>query len=290
MCKASKLVMFRELNPKDAKSWFPVSLMLVAMIYTGSLGLQYLPVSLFTVFKNLTIIGVALGERKLFQSRITPLMWLSFGLIVGSSLLGAYNDITFNLLGYTWMLLNCIMSAGYILYMRRAIKAVGFADLDSVYYNNCLGVPVMLLLSLAVDNWREFLGQYFGIGPLAEQRASLMLGMLASSVSAFMISYSTAWSVRVASSTTYSMCGALNKLPIAISGFLFLSSERAAFSLGNLASVLLAFASGLIYSMAQIRMRAQKALASAPVPPTAAEMIQVATGETDDPNASMLAK
>lgn len=52
------------------------------MIYTGSVSLQYLPVSLFTVFKNLTIILIATGERKMFKSEITPLMWLSFGMIV----------------------------------------------------------------------------------------------------------------------------------------------------------------------------------------------------------------
>lgn len=247
--------------------------MLVAMIYTGSLGLQHLPVSLFTVFKNLTIIGVALGERHLFQSRITPLMWLSFGMIVASSLLGAFHDMTFNLRGYAWMLANCLMSAGYILYMRRAIKAIGFADLDSVYYNNCLGVPVMLLLSLVVDDWAGFRMLYFGQGPLVDQRSSLVAGMLASSVSAFMISYSTAWSVRVASSTTYSMCGALNKLPIAISGFLFLAAERASFSIGNLLSILIAFCSGIVYSLAQIRLRAVASKGSGASPsPVVAEL------------------
>ena len=271
--------------------------MLVAMIYTGSLGLQFLPVSLFTVFKNLTIIGVALGERQLFKSRITPLMWLSFAMIVGSSLLGAYHDITFNVKGYSWMLLNCVMSAGYILYMRKAIKTVGFADLDSVYFNNCLGVPVMVALSLLVDNWPDFMSQYFGSGPMVESRSSLLAGMLLSSVSAFMISYSTAWSVRVASSTTYSMCGALNKLPIAISGLLFLSSERATFNLGNLASVLLAFASGILYSMAQIRLRsASKELTckarSSPPPATAHvhELQAVEEVDSEAPKTALLPK
>lgn len=283
MCKSSKLVNFRELNPTDAKSWFPVSLMLVAMIYTGSLGLQFLPVSLFTVFKNITIIGVALGERQLFKSKITPLMWTSFLMIVASSLIGAYNDITFNLAGYFWMLTNCFMSAGYILYMRRAIKAVGFADLDSVYYNNCLGVPVMLVLSFLVDDWRSFVADYFGNGPFVSDRGSLFAGMLASSVSAFMISYATAWSVRVASSTTYSMCGALNKLPIAISGFIFLAAERASFNLGNLVSILLAFTSGLVYSMAQIRLKAEQKTKTTPL--MAAETVV-----EDDPKTAMLPK
>lgn len=36
ICKTSGLLSFRELNVKDALRWFPVSVMLVAMIYTGS--------------------------------------------------------------------------------------------------------------------------------------------------------------------------------------------------------------------------------------------------------------
>lgn len=63
--------------------------------------------------------------------------------------------------------------------------------------------------------------------------------MIASSIAAFAISYSTAWSVRVASSTTYSMVGALNKLPIAISGMLFFTAERKVVNLGNLLSIII---------------------------------------------------
>jgi len=60
----------------------PVSVLLVAMIFTGSKGLQWMTVSMFTVFKNITIVCIALGERRLFGSNITSLMWLSFALIV----------------------------------------------------------------------------------------------------------------------------------------------------------------------------------------------------------------
>jgi GDP-mannose transporter len=45
--------------------------------------------------------------------------------------------------------------------------------------------------------------------------------MVFSGVSAFAMSYASAWCVRTTSSTTYSMVGALNKLPIAASGIVF---------------------------------------------------------------------
>ena len=91
-----------------------------------------------------------------------------------------------------------------------------------------------------------------------EQRTGLFLGILVSSIAAFAISYGTAWSVRVASSTTYSMVGALNKLPVALSGILFFSNERASFNLGSMLSVAVAFGSGIVYSWSQVELRKQK--------------------------------
>ena len=120
-------------------------------------SLQYLTVSMFTVFKNITIVCIALGEQRLFRSTVTPLMWLSFLLIVSSSLVGAASDMTFSLPGYTWMVVNCAVSASYILYMRVVIRKVEFADFDSVYFNNTLAIPVMAVLSLLTEDWGEFI-------------------------------------------------------------------------------------------------------------------------------------
>ncbi len=83
----------------------------------------------------------------------------------------------------------------------------------------------------------------FGTGSLVPMRNALFLGILASSIFAFAISYSTAWSVRVSTSTTYSMVGSLNKLPIAISGMVFFGAERKVANAGNILSVVIGRAS-----------------------------------------------
>lgn len=154
------------------------------------------------------------------------------------------------------MVINCVVTASYILGMRRTIKAVGFTDFDSVYFNNCLAAPVMLALSVLVEDWAEFGRDYLlPTGPLNGQLTALLVGIVISSVSAFAISYSTAWSVRVASSTTYSVVGALNKLPVAISGLIFFAEPV---NFGRIASIALAFFAGLLYSWAQIRLKAEQ--------------------------------
>lgn len=132
----------------DPWSGFPVSLLLVSMIYTGANALQYLSVPVYTIFKNLTIIVIAYGEVLWFGGSVTPLMLLSFGLMVLSSVVAAWADIqaaidgvghsaetsaalaTLNA-GYAWMGLNVVCTSSYLLGMRKVIKKMNFKDYDS---------------------------------------------------------------------------------------------------------------------------------------------------------------
>ena len=231
-------------------------MLLIIMIYTSTKTLQYLTVAMFTVFKNLTIILVALGEQCFFSSTITRLMWLSFLLMAASSIVGGYNDLTFSLAGYSWMALNAGSSAAYLLYMKRTIKKIGFADFDSSYYSNAISLPVLLFLTVMLEDWRGFVGRLTTSS--ASDNMYLLGGMSVSGLAGFMISFATAWSVRVVTSTTFSMVGALNKLPVALSGMLFFKSERKMVNAGFVSSIMISFTSGVVYSVAQIMKNKQK--------------------------------
>jgi GDP-mannose transporter len=67
--------------------------LLVAQIYTGAKSLQFLSVPVYTIFKNLTIIVIAYGEVLWFGGRVTPVVLLSFGLMVFSSIVAAWADV-----------------------------------------------------------------------------------------------------------------------------------------------------------------------------------------------------
>ena len=76
--KRAGVISFRDFDMKDAKMWFPISFMLVLVIYTGSKSLQYLSIPVYTIFKNLTIILIAYGEVIWFGGRVTALTFVSF--------------------------------------------------------------------------------------------------------------------------------------------------------------------------------------------------------------------
>ncbi|KAG1859422.1 hypothetical protein C8R48DRAFT_577870, partial [Suillus tomentosus] len=198
---------------------------------------QYLSIPVYTIFKNLMIILIAYGEVLWFSRHITALTMVAFIFVVLSSILAALTDVsnpidgTANIppasaamgigldmmsnmvsrlnAGYIWVFVNCLMGAAYVLLMRKRIKVTGFSDWDSMFYNNLLSIPVLVVFSIVVEDWgSENLVRNF---PL-ETRNVLLSAIAFSGAAAVGISYFTAWCMRTTSSTTYSMVGALNKL------------------------------------------------------------------------------
>ena len=123
-----------------------------------------------------------------------------------------------------------------------------------MFYNNLLTIPVLIVCSLLVEDWSaENLARNFP----EETRNKLMIGMIYSGLAAIFISYCSAWCIRVTSSTTYSMVGALNKLPIAISGLIFFDAP---ITFGSVTAIIVGFISGLVFAWAKVRQKAQEAV------------------------------
>ncbi|KAF2841501.1 golgi GDP-mannose transporter-like protein [Patellaria atrata CBS 101060] len=269
-CKQLGIITFRDFNANEAKKWFPISVLLIGMIYTSTKALQFLSIPVYTIFKNLTIILIAYGEVLWFGGSVSGMALFSFGLMVFSSIVAAWADIqnalsnygggsteaseqisTLNA-GYAWMLLNCFSTATYLLTMRKRIVLTKFKDYDTMYYNNLLTIPILLAASILVEDWSSInIAKNFPV----EQRNLIVFTMVLSGLSSIFISYTSAWCVRVTTSTTYSMVGALNKLPIAVSGLIFFDAPV---TFGSVSAIIIGFISGLVYAVAKMKKPAQK--------------------------------
>ncbi|KAI9697944.1 MAG: GDP-mannose transporter into the lumen of the Golgi [Candelina mexicana] len=275
-CKTMGVITYRDFNSEEAKKWFPITILLIGMIYTSTKALQFLSIPVYTIFKNLTIILIAYGEVLWFGGSVTGMALFSFGLMVLSSVIAAWADIQHALqnyghsnnaasdkistlhAGYVWMLVNCLSSAAYLLSMRKRIKLTNFKDFDTMFYNNLLSIPILLVCSFVVENWSaENINKNF---PVA-QRTNLMLAMIFSGLSSVFISYTSAWCVRVTSSTTYSMVGALNKLPIAVSGLIFFDAP---ITLPSVSAIAVGFVSGIMYTLAKVRQSSKPKVVGVP--------------------------
>ena len=116
-----------------------------------------------------------------------------------------------------------------------------------MFYNNLLTIPVLIVASLLVEDWSSAnVAQNFP----KDTRNRMITAMVFSGLCSIFISYTSAWCVRVTSSTTYSMVGALNKLPIALSGFVFFDTPV---TFPGISALGLGFLSGIVYAVAKVQ-------------------------------------
>ncbi|PWN52347.1 GDP-mannose transporter [Violaceomyces palustris] len=164
--------------------------------------------------------------------------------------------------GYVWMFANCICSAAYVLTMRKRIKVTGFKDWDTMFYNNLLSIPLLMIMSFIVEDWSS---ESLRLNFPEDKRTNLLTAIVFSGACAVFIGYTTAWCVRTTSSTTYSMVGALNKLPLALSGMIFFKDPPV--TLGSTSAISVGFLAGLVYAYAKNK-QAEAARLAASTPAT----------------------
>lgn len=129
-----------------------------------------------------------------------------------------------------------------------------------MFYNNLLTIPVLLVCSLVVEDWSSV--NVMKNFP-ADTRNNIVMAMIFSGLSSVFISYTSAWCVRVTSSTTYSMVGALNKLPIAISGLVFFDAPV---TIPSVSAIFVGFVSGIVYTVAKVRQSSKPKVGMLPTP------------------------
>ncbi|KAG4306465.1 hypothetical protein PORY_000453 [Pneumocystis oryctolagi] len=249
ICKFYKVIHLSEFNISAIKQWFPMSFSLVIVIYLH--------------FK-------AYGEVFFMGGTVSIVTLLSFFMMVLSSLIIAWEDLYFLLsslfvlkpfskenyiflhYGYIWMLMNCFCSSVYILGTRKKMKLKRFTDFDAMFYNDLLGIPLLIICTLTIDDWsNENIARNMHGKKIISMISILLSGILSSG-----ISYTSLWCIRVTSSTTYSMVGALNKLPISIFGLLFFKTP-ATFS--TISAIILGFLSGILYTIEKCKLFIQNA-------------------------------
>ncbi|KAJ3015334.1 UNVERIFIED_CONTAM: GDP-mannose transporter into the lumen of the Golgi [Siphonaria sp. JEL0065] len=219
----------------------------------------------------MTLILMAYGERIIFNGPpVTKLVLLSFAFMILSAVLAGWDDVMNSSLqeqkdlsaSYFWMFSNCILTAVFSLTMKARISGIGFKDFDTVYFNQILGFPILLICSLLFERngFVDLYSRFQGTSGDSAKRdwVGLIFAIFVSGIMQFGIAYCTAWCMRVTSSTTLSMVGTLNKLPLSIFGMIMFGDT---ITNHRLEGVLLALIGGMLYGQArksQARASAQQ--------------------------------
>ncbi|MEW5320423.1 MAG: hypothetical protein WDW38_011498 [Sanguina aurantia] len=244
------LITLEPLQWQIVKMWAPVNALFVAMLVTSFYALGLLGVGTFTVLKNLTNFFTITGDRVFFGKTYSLQVWMCLMLMVVSAALGALTDLKFSLAGYSWQIVNCMITAGYSLYLSGVMTKVSqhtrsgqkMNEMSMVYYNNLLSLPPLLILAAALGEFRTLPHQ------AALHDPSFLRVAVLGGVIGFGISFSSLWYLSNSSATIYSLTGSLNKILVAVAGILIFQEIS---SLQNLASIGVGLLAALVFVFAK---------------------------------------
>jgi drug/metabolite transporter (DMT)-like permease len=114
ICRMLRFVDYPSFSLETAKSWIPLNLLFVLMLYSGFSSLSYLNVPMVMIFKNLTNVITVFGDWHFFGENITFLTIVSLGVMTIGAVTAGAHDLEFSAIGYFWMLINCISTAGML--------------------------------------------------------------------------------------------------------------------------------------------------------------------------------
>lgn len=101
--------------------WIPSAVSMVLMIFSGLRALSHLSISMFTLFKNYSVIVIAVLELLLLGRTISRLSVLCFAMMIVSGMLVDYSETRVDRVGYAWICTNVVASAVYVIVLRMTI-------------------------------------------------------------------------------------------------------------------------------------------------------------------------
>ncbi|KAI3801530.1 hypothetical protein L1987_29637 [Smallanthus sonchifolius] len=243
-------VSLEKLSWKLVKVWIPVNLIFVGMLVSGMYSLKYINIAMVTILKNMTNILTAVGELYIFRKRQSQKVWTAMFLMIISAVTGGITDLSFDETGYTWQLVNCILTASYSLTLRRVMdtaksvtKSGSLNEVSMVLLNNLISLPFGAFLIIIFDEWTYVINADVIKIPMFWVVATVsgLLGLA--------ISFTSMWFLNQTGPTTYSLVGSLNKIPISIAGLLLFNVPL---SLPNLFSILFGLFAGIFFANAKM--------------------------------------
>lgn len=222
----------------NIKKWYLISVMLSILMFTNLKAIHYIPLTIFTLYKNSSVILTAFLEFKIFRKRISIIGYVSFILMITSLIVGSY-DQKIGVPGYLWMGSNIIITSVYIVYLKKVMIIDDSSRVESVFFTNLLSIPLLSVMSFSFDKFAPI-----------KFNTTMACCIFLSSLSAFLTSYSTAWAARILSSTSYAMLGAANKIALSLSGFILFEEK---FQRRIAISLFIGLSSAFVYSLDAVK-------------------------------------
>ena len=138
------------------KQVYPLTLLFLGMLYTSIMSFKYLSVPSMVVYKNFTLVFTLVGDAVLYGAVIAPKQVVCIFIMAIGALASSYEDMDFNLMGLSYITLNCMAQALFILMSKHIQNKHDLSSWKVSACNNCLSSVALLLFMVLVNTKMQF--------------------------------------------------------------------------------------------------------------------------------------
>lgn len=146
------------LSRETVTMWAPLATAFVIMLVSSMLALLKVSAVTFIVIRNLTAISVAALEWVVMGTPVSRSAVVALLGMVGGAVSFGLRDLTFDVQGYAWLVVNMVATSGYQVMVKRIIskdasKSIG--PFGFAYLNNVMSVPFLAFIAVVVNREPE---------------------------------------------------------------------------------------------------------------------------------------
>jgi len=203
--KKLKYLDFEDFNVETSKTLGSLALSFIAMVVTGLAALRYVNVPMYSALRRLTSFIVILIQYFVLQKTVGTREFISIVMMVLGALVAGWGDLHFDLYGYFLTVLNCVVTALYLVLIAKKSQETGLQTFGLMYYNNILSLPIIVVITLALE-WKQLMAFNKWLNP------GFLVVFFMSSIQAFLLNYFMFLCSTINSPLTTSITGQLKSI------------------------------------------------------------------------------
>eukprot|EP00741_Cyanophora_paradoxa_P023848 tig00021680_g23035.t1 len=231
---------FPDFNMKTARELFPMAILFCAKAGTDLLALKLVNIAMYSVLKRMVTPMLIVADYWI-RGKLAPVkIRRSVYICVAGTILAGCTDIHFDVVGYLYALLSCVVTAAHSVYIAKSATESQIGSFGLLYYCSVISIPFLLICTALNGELAEFAHFPYLTTPGFQVcfAGSVFLG--------FAIHFAIYLCTTVNSPLTTSIMGQVKAVIQIACGFLFFDRMQA--KTLNIAGMVLSTAGALYYS------------------------------------------